>query len=258
MRAPRWTVLATMVGVLLLLVVSGSGAASPPAGRAAVHAELGVTRSTSTNWAGYFAAGSTGSVTSVVGRWVEPQVTCTGQARFVALWVGIDGANSNTVEQTGTMASCVLGVATYSAWWELYPLDYAQTISTMTIRPGDTINASVVYSSGDFTMSIADGAQSFAATGTQTAALTSAECVAERPVLAIGGTLALAHLADFGTATFSNCTATIGGNTAGIGAFASVGEVTMVSTNPGAAKIATVSKLAPGKDAFSITWKRAY
>ena len=38
-----------------------------------------------------------------------------------AFWVGLDGHESNTVEQTGTEADCAGNTPVYYAWYELYP-----------------------------------------------------------------------------------------------------------------------------------------
>src|SRR5262245_38418315 len=72
---------------------------------------------TSSNWSGYAVTGAPGSVTDVQGSWVVPAVTCSGGPnQYAAIWVGIDGFNSNTVEQTGTDSDCQNGTPTYYAW----------------------------------------------------------------------------------------------------------------------------------------------
>ena len=73
----------------------------------------------STNWAGYAVTGA--GVSDVVGTWVVPSLTCSLQTTYVAIWVGIDGYSSSTVEQTGTLAYCYFGTAYYYAWYEFYP-----------------------------------------------------------------------------------------------------------------------------------------
>lgn len=95
----------------------------------------------STNWAGYAATASSGSVTSVGGSWTEPTVKCGTRTSLAAFWVGIDGYNSNTVEQTGTLAQCSHGTASHYVWWEMYPLNAVQTYGT--ISAGDQFTASV-------------------------------------------------------------------------------------------------------------------
>ena len=60
-----------------------------------------------------------------------------------AFWVGLDGDNSDTVEQIGTEGYSE-GVAGYDAWYEMYPL-YPVTID-MAIHPGDVLTGTVTWS----------------------------------------------------------------------------------------------------------------
>jgi hypothetical protein len=59
----------------------------------------------SDNWAGYAVVGN--AFTEARGSWTVPSVNCrvnpNGAASF---WVGIDGWDNNTVEQTGTESQC--------------------------------------------------------------------------------------------------------------------------------------------------------
>src|ERR1700722_18929100 len=75
----------------------------------------------SANWAGYAAAQSQGSFTSVSASWTQPTVTCTDAESFSAFWVGLDGDGTATVEQTGTEADCADGTPSYQGWYELFP-----------------------------------------------------------------------------------------------------------------------------------------
>lgn len=61
------------------------------------------------SWSGYMVAASPGSVTDVRGSWVVPLLSCTSSSSYVALWVGMDGFTSTTVEQTGILGECVGG-----------------------------------------------------------------------------------------------------------------------------------------------------
>src|SRR5437762_7532386 len=80
-----------------------------------------VKKGTSQNWAGYavesdFAAPA-GVVTFVQGGWKVPAVRCGFLAStYSAVWVGMDGYSSPTIEQIGTGQDCPLGVASYYAW----------------------------------------------------------------------------------------------------------------------------------------------
>jgi hypothetical protein len=122
----------------------------------AVSIQLCPTSACSTNWGGYAVTGSSGSVTDVKGSWIVPSVTCTKRgSTYAALWVGIDGFSSGTVEQTGVLMHCANGRASYSAWYEFYPAG-SVTISGFSIAPRNKISAEVSYSSGtgEFTTTI--------------------------------------------------------------------------------------------------------
>ncbi len=172
---------------------------------------------TSSNWSGYSVETASGAVSAVSGSWKVPTVTGTGTA-YCAQWVGIDGFTSTTVEQIGTESDVVYGQAQYSVWYEMYPAG-SVTISTMNVKPGDAITASVVYNaattqypSGYFALTITDTTttQTFSidesASGAQRS---SAEWIVEAPSSSQG----LLPLANFGSVTFTNASATINGVT---------------------------------------------
>ena len=162
----------------------------------------------SSNWSGYAIQASTGSVSDVAGTWKVPTATTSGYSSF---WVGIDGYSSNSVEQVGTDSDVVNGKATYYAWYEMYP-SAAVNISSITVKPGDSISASVAYVSNEFVLTITDNTdhqsftKDFAASGE---ARSSAEWIVEAPSSGYG----VLPLADFGSATFTSAYATIGGTT---------------------------------------------
>jgi hypothetical protein len=202
-----------------------------------------ITRSTSTNWAGYSATG--GTFTSVSATWKQPAATCTSATAYSSFWVGLDGDGTNTVEQIGTDADCSGGKAVYYAWYEMYP-KFPVNLS-LTINPGDTLSAKVTTNgNGTFTLSIKDTTTGGSFTTTQRlrrAKLGSAEVIAEAP--SSGGVLPLAN---FGTVGFS--AATVNGQP--IGSF-NPDRIDMVS---GTTTKATTSALSGGT-AFSVKWNHA-
>ena len=207
----------------------------------------------STNWSGYADSGS--GVAAVSGSWVQPSVTCPSSgSTYAAFWVGIDGYSSSTVEQTGTLAQCSNGVATYSAWYEFYPNPMV-TISGIAVHPGDTVSASVTYSSstGEFTVTLTDGSNSFSSSAAVSgAARSSAEWVVERPALCIGFHCRLTTLANFGSAGFTSASATVGGAAGSISSFTSV-AITMVGGSSGPI-LAEPSSLTGGGSSFSVAY----
>src|SRR5262249_2516337 len=163
--------------------------------------------------------------------WTVPRVTATSGNTASFAWVGIDGYGNHTVEQTGTAQGTHNGVPYYYAWWEMWSSNNhqpEQTISTMTVSPGDSITASVTFEAsgthaGDFLLSIDDTSHSndsfsiYAIPSQYQDPLpdrSTAEWIMETPTF--GNTYAT--LPDFGTLTFTNCSATINGTTGPINA----------------------------------------
>ena len=188
----------------------------------------------STNWSGYAATGTT--FDAVTGSWTVPTVTCSGtRSAYSSEWIGIDGDVSSTVEQDGTEADCIDGSPSYDAWYELYG-DSSQNggaeieLSTTTypVLPGDQVAASVSEAAGKWTFALKDTSTSHpnwsftSASIVFSAAESSAEWIVERPELC-GSTCSLTSLANFGTTSLGNATASTSTTTgAPIDAFTSV------------------------------------
>ena len=206
---------------------------------------------TSTNWSGYAVTASRGAVTDVKGSWNVPSVDCSSssQNQYASLWVGIDGYNSNTVEQIGTDSDCQGDTPTYYAWYEFFPhFGYLIDLGAEIVA-GDKMSAEVSSGAGGvFTVLLTDQTtgHSFNTTARMNnARRSSAEWILEAPWS--GGVLPLANfgLADFGvnyTGVGDTSTATVGPKTGTIGSFGSpaapnspVQEITMV-TSDGAVK----------------------
>jgi hypothetical protein len=256
-----WLCLLVSLSVVATVAAPGGFALAASLGTGGAHlAPAWATPSSSSayNWAGYAATSGSGTVTQVTGTWTEPSVTCPRGTTLAAFWIGIDGYSSSTVEQTGTLAQCYHGSATYYAWWETYPANAVQTFAT--ISAGNHFDAWVNYSSssGAFTMTLKDTTSGTTWSKTSTnsgASESSAECIAERPAGASNSS-GLYALAKFGSMSFSSCTATISGTSGGIGGFSTVYAITMVSYPSASRTLATVSTLT-SNSAFTVTWKHA-
>jgi hypothetical protein len=223
------------------------------------------------NWSGYAAATNlnkptANSVTYVAGSWKVPTVTGSGSGTtYSSAWVGIDGYGNNTVEQTGTEEDVVNGVPLYRAWWEMYSTvtgQPEQVISSMTISPGDSINASVTYftsgsHAGQFLLSITDTSKSndsfsiyetSAATQNPGAQRSTAEWIVEAP--SVGGSIA--KLASFSQVTFTNASATINGVTGGINSSSWQNQALNIGSSGKAQDITSVLALSGSE--FSVTY----
>jgi hypothetical protein len=199
--------------------------------------------STSTNWSGYAATGRT--FTSVASSWTEPTGTCSSGDQYSSFWVGLDGYNSNSVEQTGTDVDCSGRTAQYYAWYEMYPNPSYEI--NHTVRPGDKISASVTYSgTNSYTLKIADSTQGWTYTTTKSlsgAPRSSAEVITEAPCCTSSG--GILPLADFGKVSYTGSTA----NGSTLSSFSPT-SITMVSAR-GKQEDST-SALSGGS--FSNTW----
>ncbi|MGC8539411.1 MAG: G1 family glutamic endopeptidase [Phycisphaerae bacterium] len=169
------------------------------------------------NWAGYIAntTSNTQTFTNVVGSWQVPAVAKPASGgTYSSFWVGLDGSGSPTVEQLGTSSFYTSSGANYYAWYEMYPQP-SIAITTMTVKPGDWMNASVQYEGNNnyrLTMEDTTSGSLFTIDQTSNYGLrATAEWIAESPE--INGSIS--SLANFGTATFLGASATINGTDTG-------------------------------------------
>lgn len=201
----------------------------------------------STNWSGYAAA--SGTYSSVSASWTQPAGTCTASNQYAAFWVGLDGYNSGTVEQTGTLIECSGTTALYTSWYEMYPAN--PVYFSNPVSPGDHFNGSVTYNgSNSYTLKLADTTKGWSHTVTASlagAARSSAEVIVEAPCCTSSG--GVLPLADFHTASFTGSQA----NGAAIGNSHPV-QIIMVDSS-GRDKD-TISSLSSGEN-FSATWLRS-
>jgi len=158
-------------------------------------------QASSTNWSGYAATGSAGQFNSVSASWTEPAANCTGSdAEYAAFWVGLDGYNSGSVEQTGTDSDCNGSSPDYYGWYEMYPAN--PVYFSNPVSPGDSISASVTFSGTEtYTLVLTDSTQGWTQTITQNESglsRSSAEVITEAPSSSSG----VLPLADFGTINY--------------------------------------------------------
>ncbi|MGC9113325.1 G1 family glutamic endopeptidase [Acidilobus sp.] len=199
----RYLVLALLLAALVM-APHGGGAAKA---QVKLYPRLPLRGSTSEslNWAGYADVLAPHSFISVNASWYVPDVQCSPRSSDVAVWVGMDGFNDSTVEQTGVLVQCQGGKAYYSAWYEFYPASPVYAPSGDAVRPGDKVVGWVVYnpSTGEYRTVLVDVTQGWNFTSPWTAVSgaedSSAEWVVERPAVGRG----LTTLADFGTAYFN-------------------------------------------------------
>ncbi|HEY7618475.1 MAG TPA: G1 family glutamic endopeptidase [Solirubrobacteraceae bacterium] len=236
-------------------------------------AEAATRTATSSNWAGYAVSRSGVTFKRVSGTWVQPKASCgSGRRRYSAYWLGLGGlhTSSKALEQVGTEADCAGGKAYYSAWYELVPDDPVEL--KMTVRPGDTLSASVTVTGHTVKLYLANRTRGTVFTKqlqAENVDVTSAEWIAEAPSVCDSTGCDTLPLADFGTATFANAQVT---STTG-----HAGTITDPAWSPlaitlssdrrrgggpgfvtdGLGKVsATPAELNPTGDAFAVTYDR--
>jgi hypothetical protein len=222
------------------LLKPASGQARPAIGRVR-HAEE------STNWSGYAVTGGTGAYTSISASWTQPTGTCSRGNQYSSFWVGLDGFNSSSVEQTGSEVDCSGRTAEYYAWYEMYPA-YPVNYSN-TVRPGDHFTASVTFSgTRTYTLKISDTTQGWSHTTTKKESglsRSSAEVITEAPSSSSG----VLPLANFGTVRYSASAA----NGTSLGTQA---PTAIVMINSSGADKDSTSAISSG-GAFTNTWIRS-
>ena len=116
------------------------------------------TGSTSSNWSGYVLP-TTSLDTLASAEWTVPRLNCADTPNgSSSTWVGIggvtwsDGSSSGSLLQTGTEDDCVNGVQVDSGWFEIVPAtpNHEETFTNFPVGPGDTIEAVVGYSNGQW------------------------------------------------------------------------------------------------------------
>jgi hypothetical protein len=204
---------------------------------------------------------------AVNGNWTVPTLSCTSTTSYSAHWIGIDGANSSTVEQDGTEADCSGGVASYDAWYEMYGDNAVNNGSEVELAPnsypvypGDGMAASVSVANNVWTLAVSDAGSAAHAHNWQYstninyagAAQSSAEWVVERPEICyVFFGCSLTTLANFGSVTFTNASATDNGTNGPISAASYVG-IEMVN---GSTPIAVPGSLDPTGTVFTDTYE---
>jgi len=157
----------------------------------------------SANWAGYAVSG--GPFTSVSATWRVPDVRPgTHPTEVAAMWVGLDGRGTATLEQIGTVSGMLGGTRYYSAWFEMVPAP--PVYLTMDLKPGDRVAASVRSTgNGFYELSVVNrtnGERYRTLQHSNGGEPVTAEVVVEAPGT-IGG---FAPLPDFGTTGFRDAT----------------------------------------------------
>ena len=173
----------------------------------------------SVNWSGYAATRSGKSFSLVRATFFVPYLNCAVAAdTYSAHWVGFDGfyGKPDSVEQDGIEADCVGTAgqtARYRAWYEMFP--NPETVGSIKVNSGDSITASVSYSSATrkFRLTVTDNTNRRHFTVAKgcaahiTCPRTSAQVISEAPANSQGQLL---PMADYGAVAFASIAITGG------------------------------------------------
>jgi hypothetical protein len=262
MKHVRW-IGVPMAGALAAAgVLSVSAAPLPPAGPVLTPAAMGhvhggahVRGTASRNWSGY-ADTQAGAYTFVEANWTEPSYTCDGNTpESSAIWVGLDGYSSQTVEQGGTIVTCKGKTqGSHKAWWEMYPTNAVTPV--FSVKIGDKMFASVTYSAGQYDIVVKDLTSGMSLNklepcGSTPCARSSAEWIVESP--SFGSQIA--YLPKFKPIKFTSgfaSQAPNGGSPTSIASFTHA-AITMTN-NTFTTNRAVPSALSSSGQAFSVKW----
>jgi hypothetical protein len=231
------------------LLLAGALAAATPAGAASAagagqafpHFDHRLHTHSNQIWGGYAVTGQ--KYTSISASWNVPALDCsTARNSAVSPWIGIDGWNTNTVEQIGFDQDCTRGVPGYFPWVEMYPA--GSIYFTETVNAGDRITASVSVSGTTWTLTEADTTQGWSKTYSMTGndQLASAEAIVED----LGSRIPA--VAKFDTINFSNVT--VNGSP-----LASAGTLNSTDVERGTTPLTHNSAVSGGD--FSLSWLHA-
>jgi Peptidase A4 family len=237
-------------GLLVMVLALLAPAAPAAAKRSGPHTlgpiegrlHIGRKEEQSTNWSGYAAYGQT--FTEARGSWVQPTAQCALKGRQFALaafWVGLDGYENRTVEQTGTEADCEGTRPIYYAWYELYP--ERLFLIEEPVEPGDVLHAKVTQG----TLELEDETAEWSATEEfPTAGLEfgSAEWIAEAP---------FNRFTDFGSVHFSDASASTAEASGSISAWEEDSIALVSGHGRHSSVLAEPSALEAGGSAFTVT-----
>jgi hypothetical protein len=163
------------------------------------YARAKINQDSSTNWAGY--AADTGKYTEVSGTWQIPKITASKSFTMDATWIGIGGANSDDLIQSGTQAVSQNNKVTYQAWIEMLPAG-SKPLS-VDVNAGDSVSVDIsMESKNKWLIAFTDNTSGKTVSKEEnySSSLSSAEWIEEAPSDNYG----VLPLDDFGSVKFSN------------------------------------------------------
>ncbi len=178
---------------------------------------------TSPNWSGYVATGSsdhTINYSSVTGTWVVPAATCGANSAggFSSTWIGLGGYTTKKQEEVGTDSNCdASGNPIYYGWFELVPYIAYNVPKQDKVSAGDTMTGLVkILSISLVQLQIQNQTKHWTFTRNITFSAqdtSTAEWIVEAPASCLRFVCSQANLTNFGSLTMTNISATGDGKT---------------------------------------------
>lgn len=213
-------------------------------------------------WAGYVDASSSArQFSSVSAAWTVPFATCTGTTTIESTWVGLDGSSNSTVEQAGTAETCLGGLPSYDAFYEMWgnaALNDGQWVFLPTasdpVAPGDAVSATVTFANGQWVFTVDDTTAGWSSSTPVAQAIpppaqSSAEWVVESGQICVNNCVT-ATLADTTPVTFSHAESTFAGANGSISSWPTQSEAIEDSGHA----VDQVSALDPTGSSFTVTY----
>jgi len=183
-----------------------SAAAGPGGALGLTHHAIGpitAAASRSRTFAGYQAAVTAGSATTLAATFTVPALSCTTAERGITPDAGVAANKFKTASIAGVLIGCARGKAIYFPF--LVANGAESDYTTVHLSAGDVINLSASVTTSGITVQVTDTTKNVSVTNTITGAGASADAAWIGDDSAVSNTGALLGVPNFGKLTFTNC-----------------------------------------------------
>ena len=183
-----------------------SAAAGPGGALGLTHHAIGpitAAASRSRTFAGYQAAVTAGSATTLAATFTVPALSCTTAERGITPDAGVATNKFKTASIAGVLIGCAGGKAIYFPF--LVANGAESDYTTVHLSAGDVINLSASVTTSGITVQVTDVTKNVSVTNTITGAGASADAAWIGDDSAVSNTGALLGVPNFGKLTFTNC-----------------------------------------------------
>jgi len=183
-----------------------SAAAGPGGALGLTHHAIGPITAAATRsrtFAGYQAAVTAGSATTLAATFTVPALSCTTAERGITPDAGVAANKFKTASIAGVLIGCARGKAIYFPF--LVANGAESDYTTVHLSAGDVINLSASVTTSGITVQVTDTTKNVSVTNTITGAGASADAAWIGDDSAVSNTGALLGVPNFGKLAFTNC-----------------------------------------------------